>query len=82
MLALAPLVQVVEVLHPGVAGISKTEMRDKLAKLYKVRPSAAAPRARSAPQAVARAGARRRLAHAASMRVRSSRARPPCRSLT
>jgi hypothetical protein len=36
--------QVVDVLHPGVAGIAKTEMREKLAKLYKVRPSAAASR--------------------------------------
>lgn len=29
--------QVVDVLHPGVAGIPKSEMREKLAKLYKVR---------------------------------------------
>lgn len=29
--------QVVEVLHPGVAGVSKKELKEKLAGLYKVR---------------------------------------------
>lgn len=29
--------QVVEVLHPGVAGVSKKELKEKLAVLYKVR---------------------------------------------
>ena len=29
--------QVVEVIHPGLAGVSKKDLQEKLAKMYKVR---------------------------------------------
>jgi hypothetical protein len=32
-----PLRQVVEVIHPGLAGVSKKDLQEKLCKMYKVR---------------------------------------------
>ena len=37
-----PNAQVIEVIHPGLAGVSKNDLKDKLAAMYKVRHSAAA----------------------------------------
>ena len=37
-----PLRQVVEVIHPGLAGVSKKDLQEKLCKMYKVRQRQAA----------------------------------------
>ena len=39
-LTMRPLRQVVEVIHPGLAGVSKKDLQEKLCKMYKVRQAA------------------------------------------